>query len=331
MAHGTQRIDSQTIDEEAARWAVRIAAGPLSSGEQSELAAWQAADPRHQGALIRARAAWIGLDRFAALSARGNHRESRSSRRSSHRFSRRWMMAAGLGTLIFAGASAWLVLQPHEQRFVSGMGEQRRVALGDGSTMLLNTATKAVVRFDDTRREVRLAQGEALFTVAKDPERQFVVRVGEFTVTAVGTAFAVRVDEARIDVTVTEGVVELAQVEGSLIESPRRIAAHQRALVTQKRPIEVQAMTPQEAERRLAWRGGMVAFDGESLSEAIAEVNRHSNKRIVVADPTLAGRPVVGIFQAADADTFARTAAAALGAEAVDEGDVIRLQASILR
>lgn len=326
MAHETARTDSRTIDDEAARWAVRLSTGSLSPEEQGELDAWQAADPRHQGALIRARAAWTTLDRFVALSGQGRERESNSSAPASPRFSRRWVMTASVGVIALIGIGAWVALQTRAESFVSRVGEQRRVVLDDGSTMLLNTATRAVTRFDDLRREVQMTQGEALFTVAKDPRRPFVVRIGEFRIKAVGTAFAVRADEARLDVTVTEGVVELTQGgDGALVASPRRIAANQRALVTKQRPIEVRDMDEEEVQRRLSWRNGMVAFDGQPLSEAIAEINRYSNRRIVVADPVLAGRPVVGIFQAADADAFSRTAATALGVDVVDEGDFIRL------
>ncbi|MBL8271145.1 FecR/PupR family sigma factor regulator, partial [Steroidobacter sp.] len=56
-----------TISDVAARWAVRSAAGTLSSEEQRELDAWLEADPRHRGAYVRARAQWVDLDRLAAL------------------------------------------------------------------------------------------------------------------------------------------------------------------------------------------------------------------------------------------------------------------------
>jgi len=70
----------------------------------------------------------------------------------------------------------------------------------------------------------------------------------------------------------------------------------------------------------------MVAFDGEPLAEAVAEINRHNRRHIVIDDPALAGRPVVGMFRANDLESFARTAAAAMGAVVVEETDRIRLE-----
>jgi transmembrane sensor len=194
--------------------------------------------------------------------------------------------------------------------------------------MALNTATETRVLFSESEREVLLSRGEAHFEVAKDRARPFVVRSGNLTVTAVGTAFSVRLEGARIDVTVTEGVVELAQTDTAFAAAdgtPRRVSANQRAIVTAARPVVVQSIGQEEAERSLAWRTGMVAFNGESLAEAVEQVNRHNRRHIVIDDPRLAGRPVVGMFRANDVDAFARAAAAAMGAQNIEEGDVIRL------
>ncbi len=56
-----------SIDEQAARWAVRLASEALPAEEQRQLERWLQSDLRHRGALIRARAHWVELDRLAAL------------------------------------------------------------------------------------------------------------------------------------------------------------------------------------------------------------------------------------------------------------------------
>jgi transmembrane sensor len=88
----------------------------------------------------------------------------------------------------------------------------------------------------------------------------------------------------------------------------------------------VRSIPHAEAERRLAWRDGMVSFAGEPLTTAVKEINRHNRRWIVVDDPTLASRPVVGIFRANDPDNFAATVATALGAQSVDQDDAIHLR-----
>lgn len=315
MAHVNKRID-----EEAARWAIRLAAEPLSASEQRKLDAWLSSDFRRQGALIRARAAWVGLDRFAALSGgAGPNMPARSAR---PRFLRSFAAAAAL---VLAVSIAWVTLSSGGERYASNVGEVRRIALDDGSHMLLNTDSQAVIQFSGARRDVRLEKGEALFEVAKDPRRPFVVEAGELTVKAVGTAFVVRREDSSVDVTVTEGVVEVARPGEPGKMQPQRVAASQRAVSVESAALQIEPIQFAESQRRLAWRNGMVAFDGEPLLEAAAEVNRHSRRKIVVDDAALAARPMVGVFRASDSEGFARTAATALGATIVEDGNMIRI------
>lgn len=336
--------DRKGIDELAAEWTVRLDGRCLTSREQVELDRWLAADSRHAGALLRARAVWDDLDRLVALSGRrlsescatvehGNVEISHPSvraqepvRTSLPTANRRWFIAASVMGTMLAGGGAWWMLD-RRNAYVSDVGEVRRIALSDGSSMVLNTATEANVNFDRTVREVHLTSGEGLFRVAKDPGRPFVVQAGPISVRAVGTVFSVRALERRVDVTVTEGVVELLDTTGG---SPgvvlRRVAANEQATVLETRQVEVESISRGEVERRLAWRDGMVDFSGESLAAAVEEINRHNRRRIVVDDATLAGRPVVGLFRANDPEGFATTVAEALGGQSAVEEDGIHLR-----
>lgn len=309
------------INEEAARWVVRMEAGALSEAEQRGLDAWLDAAPQHRGALVRARAAWVDLDRLGAL-AGPTPSDTKNSAAHKYRFvlSRRWALAASLATLAIV-SSSFFAFTRDRNVYESGIGEVRRVTLVDGSSMVLNTATKAAVRFDEATREVRLDRGEALFQVHKDMGRPFIVRIGDATVRAVGTAFAVRIDGGTVDVTVTEGVVEVTHAR----ELPRRVVANQRAVVQPAHPVAIEPIEPVIAQRQLAWRDGMVIFNGEPLGEAVVEVNRHSFRRIVVDDPALSAKPVVGIFRVGDVDGFAQAAATVLGAQVHADGDEILL------
>jgi transmembrane sensor len=302
----------------------------LPPDEQHEFDAWICSDPRHRGAFVRLNAVREDLKRLTALSAGKTEAMDLSpGSRSPTQLSRRWAIAAGIASLA-TGSGTWLMWRSRGERYVSGVGELREITLTDGSSMILNTATETRVRFSKSAREVQLCRGEVHFEVSKDRIRPFVVHSGDLTVTAIGTAFAVRLDGGRVDVTVTEGVVELVQTDTTVAAAGvtrRRVSANQRAIVAAASPVEVRSIEHEEAERRLAWRAGMVAFNGEPLAEAVEEVNRHNRRHIVIDDPTLAGRPVVGMFRANDVETFARAAAAAMGAQNIEEGDVIRLKA----
>ena len=336
----------ETISERAARWAVRTDGGALSPEEQRELDTWLAADSRHRGAYVRARAQWVDLDRLAALhgpvgEAAGNPARSSSAQElvpqpTAAALSRRQLLAAGVAAMgVIGGGLSWMIWRQGQGRYASGIGEVRRIALEDGSTVLLNTASEVTVRFTRQQRDIRLVRGEALFEVAHDKSRPFIVQANDTAVRAVGTAFAVRLEAAQVDVTVTEGVVEVADAKAvaglgaATSASPpgvKRVAAHERLIIARARAPDVEPIAPANAERQLAWREGLVSFDGESLQTAVAEINRHNRRQIVVDDPALGAMPIVGVFRATDLDGFSAAAAAALKARAIRDGDLIRLQ-----
>ncbi len=351
----------ETISELAARWAVRADAGALSPDEQRELDTWLAADSRHRGAYVRARAQWVDLDRLAALQgpvggaaerfpaadpateepasapAAASAGVGAKSHATAAGLSRRQLLAAGIAAIgVLGGGLSWLIVREAQDRYTSGIGEVRRIALEDGSTLLLNTASEVTVRLTKQQRDIRLVRGEALFEVAHDKFRPFIVQANDTAVRAVGTAFAVRLDAVQVDVMVTEGVVEVADsktMSGLGPSTPpasrlevKRVAAHEHVVIARSRAPNVEPIAPAKADRQLAWREGMVSFDGESLQTAVAEINRHNRRQIVVDDPALAAMPIVGIFRATDLEGFSAAAAAALKARAIPDGDVIRLQ-----
>ena len=338
----------EPISEQAARWAVRSLADSFGPEEQRDLAIWLEADTRHLGAYVRARAQWVDLDRLAALHGPASAvREDAPTLRATprqpwigetneqSRFSRRRVLGAGLAVATLAGVGlAGLALRARATRYTSGIGEIRRIALDDGSTMVLNTATEVTVDFGERQRTLRLIRGEAFFEVAHDKARPFLVQANHIGVRAVGTAFAVRLETTQLEVTVTEGTVEVTDsTQGSVVDTsisfppmPKHITANERIVIIGSRAPDVRPVAPSESDRELAWREGMVSFDGESLQAAVGEINRHNRRHIIIDDPALAAMPVVGVFQATDLDGFSAAAASALKATAVRDGNDIRLQ-----
>lgn len=328
----------ESISEVAARWAVRGDASGLTAEEERQLKAWLDADPRHRGAYVRARVQWLDLDRLAALNGPVIPGEERflagtpantatPAARTVPVLSRRQLVAAGVAAVAVVGSSSmWMTLRDGRESYVSAIGEVRRIALADGSTIVLNTDTQVMVQLTRQQRSIQLMRGEALFEVAHDKTRPFIVTARGTAIRAVGTAFVVRVNAAQINVTVTEGVVEVDEGTGSASPAAKRVAANQRLVVGDARSAEIETIPVMEADRQLAWRTGMVSFDGESLATAVAEINRHNHRQIVIDDPSLAERPVIGVFRTTDLDGFSAAAAVALKASAVADGQVIRLR-----
>lgn len=184
--------------------------------------------------------------------------------------------------------------------------------------MTLNTASEARVRFGEAERRVALVQGQALFDVASDPTRPFMVVVDGATVTAVGTVFDVRKDRDAVTVTLVEGVVDVdvrrAGPAADVVSAPpgepagpdadpaplrvgEQLRLNRRDATTERRAADMQAT--------LGWTEGNLIFKRTRLEDAIAEVNRYTTRPLRLGDPSLADLQVSGWFRAGEGEAFA--------------------------
>ena len=310
------------IDAEAAGWAARIDRGPLEPAEEQAFQAWMHADPRCAGAYARMRALALTSERARALGPDFDP----AAFSPAPFWARRSVL--GMGGAIAASAlvalgGTWQVLR-HRGRFATGKGETRVVALKDGSVVTLNTASEIQVNYSDTLRSVELIGGEALFDVARNKARPFVVSAGDTDVRAVGTSFTVRrLEMAPVEVLVREGVVEVFKPEAGT--APVRISANSKAVAQVGAGAAITAMPVPVAQlhRQLAWQNGQISFEGETLAQAAQEFSRYSDTRIVIDDPALAREEIAGLFKATDPVGFAKTIAISLNAHAeIGEGEV---------
>jgi transmembrane sensor len=203
----------------------------------------------------------------------------------------------------------------------------KRVVLPDGSVMTLNTQSEVRVHYTRHSREIRLTQGEVLFDVVHDATREFVVRIGTWAVFAVGTAFAVRrLNPSSLNITVTEGVVEVLGRRPTDAGFRSRLAELQEASVDGDDRLTIQSISTEELQRRLAWRSGLIVFDGETLSQALLEMSRYSRRQLTVEDPELARRRIIGVFPTSDTQTFIQGMRATLGVETVENDTTVLLR-----
>jgi transmembrane sensor len=297
------------IDDEALEWATRQAGGELGAQERAAFDAWYGASPRHQGAYLRALAIQHSLDQVTVQDSLKPRAEQRSTQedalpvhagRSRRTFLFGGALAAGLAAL------AVTALRPDkvERTFLqTAQGEFRKVPLADRSVVSMNSGTELEVALSTKERRIVLTRGEAWFEVAKDKTKPFIVESGDTRVRAVGTAFAVRRGPDGADVLVTEGVVEVWSTTGT---APRtRMPAGTRAFLAQRASSIDVSEDKAEIERRLAWRSGKLVFHNQSLADAVADFNRYNARQIVIADPALAHRKLVGQYALNQPELFA--------------------------
>lgn len=317
----TERHTSAKIDAIAAGWVARCDRGALSPAERAKLDAWLAADRRHLGAWARANAVFARFDRARALGPDFKPRHTRELGAPANRARRRFLWLGGAAAAGLAGFVLW---PASGRRLATRLGEILRVPLEDGSAITLNSDSIVEVQFGKARRLVRLLQGEALFDVAKDAARPFVVDVAAASVVAVGTSFSVRrAGGAAIEVMVREGVVMFTPA--GIAAHPLRLAADTLAVADINQPVRTQVLQPVDVRRRLAWRDGMLSFDGDTLAEAAAQFARYSDVRIVIRDPAVAKRRVVGRYSATDPAGFARAVALGMHLHSARRGNTVYL------
>jgi transmembrane sensor len=308
----TDRETARDIQDQAADWAVKLDAAPLGREAQVQFDAWLAGDSRSRGALLRARA---GLSLILAPEAEDGvaTRPRRLNRR---------MLIGGMSAAAAAVGALVLIPTLAGRRYSTDIGEIRRVPLADGSLAAINTNTEIAVDLQPDRRSVRLDRGEAWFQVAKDPARPFVVMAGAARVRAVGTAFSVRRRAMGIEVLVTEGVVEVWSGKAG---ATRRVSAGNQIFVSDTAGPAKALHRPLEMDRALAWREGQIVLDGDTIAAAVSEFNRYNTRKIVITDPQLEGRRIVGWFHTNEPESFARAVAASEKAGIDETGDVIML------
>jgi transmembrane sensor len=328
MSAGESETDLNAIDLEALRWVILMEDGPLPTEQQRELDSWLSKDARHQGALIRAQAASLRLNRLSALSGGRSLFESPPQRNTT----RRQLLAAAAAGTGLLGFMAWRNREWLQELwpgtlYSSDIGQTRKIVLPDGSLMTLNTQSEVRAHYTRNAREIRLTKGEVLFNVAHDATRNFVVRIGSWTVFAVGTAFNIRrLTATSMDVTVTEGIVEMLPSDSAPTQKRQQLTALHEARTDDDGRLEVRELSDTELQRRLAWRSGLIVFDGETLRQALAEINRYGTRRIMVADPELAESRIVGVFPTSDTQTFVHGMHTTLGVEAVETGKGVLLR-----
>jgi transmembrane sensor len=210
------------------------------------------------------------------------------------------------------------------KRIATAVGDRKVVALADGSKVELNTASRARVALTGRSREVWLDSGEAYFEVAHRDGLPFIVHAGNRQVTVLGTKFSVRRIGGEVAVSVLEGRVRVDEVEGSRSLRSTIIAGGDIARTSGPATLVI-ARSDKRVEDSLAWRDGMLSFDGTSLADAAAEFNRYNRKPIVVAGPDVGGMRIGGLFPATKPDAFVRLLRDAYGLKVEEAADSFKV------
>ena len=346
MSKPTEQRATQAIIEAANEWLLAMHEGTASLDESQAFVAWLRESPVHVREYLKAEAVFATLEGIdaarridveallakdddtvvelsgpdvsfpnsgttavkpPAVAAAGEADRVRRTRRPVL-----WATAASV-VLAVVTAAVWYSTLPQIDLYTTGLGEQRRLVLEDGSIVDMNTQSELTVQLTDKLRSINLMNGEALFTVAKDPSRPFVVASEHATVRALGTQFNVRERNGEVLVTVLEGRVAVEHslspannrgAVGTTDDSTVELGAGDVAEVLPAAPIRTQAKV--NTERTVAWTERRLIFENETLASVVAEFNRYNPRRLVINDESLGKERISAVFDADKPDALVR-------------------------
>ena len=312
--------------DQAGQWVAALERG-ITASEERDLNAWLAASKRNRQEFLELARLWDQMDSLGRLAEL--FPEQRIASRRAVFWTRVSLAASVLLAVSLVVVSALSINQSPEgsvsvatsnytEVYQTAVGEQVAHKLPDGSEVLLNTNSLVKVEYTESNRLLILESGEIHVRVAHDSMRPLSVMAGNRIVQAIGTEFNVEITQDQsIELVVTEGIVKVGilnkPIEDIPLDTPILLTQNSTLLtkgqevVLEKGEADIEEpdakrIDEDEISVRLSWREGNLVFRGESLEQAVAEVERYTAVEFVIVDEEAKSIRVAGLFKAGDVD-----------------------------
>lgn len=335
---GVVRLVDDGAADAAAEW-FALRRRKADASEEKQFSEWLEASPANRKAYDEVTRSWeISALAAADTNVIAMRSEALMLRPSEPReYSRLWGAAATIAFFLLVLSGVYVsdpgfikhFEQPAEVDHMvlrTGIGQQATATLEDGSLVTLNTNTVLEVNYSKLRRDIRLVGGQALFKVAHNVARPFVVAAANREVVAVGTEFEVRLDGQKVRVALLEGRVRVQPIQTRRNEDsaePIAVLSPGEQLVANTSGDVV--VKSAKVDELVSWQTGRVRFDDMPLADAVAEMNRYNHTPIVITDPAAAKLRISGSFRAGQSWPFAEAVGDAFGLKADAGQDAIRI------
>lgn len=271
--HENCSTEEADLSRRAAEWFALLLDDSATANDRAEFRLWLESDPANVKAYAELERLWLGSSALPEVT-------------KLQPLTRRRVIKAG-GAMLLAGAAGlgtFSYLRSPAGDYRTAVGETARIALPDGSTAELSTASAISLNFSESKRLVQLHAGEAFFIVAADAARPFVVAAATLDTTALGTQFSVAIHDDAISVAVAEHSVRVSSPSETqdVFEGQSILFANDRL----SRPAET------DVGSQLSWRDGKLVFISTPFEDAVTALAKWRRGKIIVMDKTLARRPV---------------------------------------
>lgn len=342
------------IYEEACDWFGECRSGELDAANRRDFDRWLRQSPDHIAAYLEVAALYQeggaaipqndadvealiaaaiqDRDNVVDLPSNAGTRAPVTADNSRLRVTRKLAVAVSFASAAAAVLVLSLMFWP--ETYTTGIGEQRSLVLADGSTVELNSRSRIRIRFSSEQRGVELIEGQALFKVAKDHARPFVVDSGGTHVRAVGTQFDVYRKRHGTIVTVVEGRVAVlaerddgsmtfTEPETGTLGPGLLVSAGEQAAVNES---SAQRLPNPNIDSATAWRQRELVFDTASLFDVAEEFNRYNTRRLVIDKDDNYNFHISGVFSSTDPSSLIRFLQARRELRVVETATEIRVR-----
>jgi transmembrane sensor len=321
------------VRDEALAWFVRMR-GPDAQGLQPQFVAWlgQGEDRRAEYQSVEA------LFEGAAVLKHSPRYGKPSSERAAHKHGRPALAFASVALLVGGLALAWHhqagqpaaeAQQGSRPALATRRGEIRTYRLADGSSLTLDTNSRARLMRSGDDRHVRLLSGRARITIAK-AHGLFLVDAGSGRLSARAGTFDVRFAPGGVTVSPLDGYGQVSALTPATSGPWSRANPLHAGSVFRygTRSFASAAFLPatRQVEDR-SWPSGWATYRSLPLASLVTEVNRYAVGGIVLDEADLGEKQVSGRFHLTDTQGFARHIADLFDLQVVRIGNEIHLRA----
>ncbi|MEN8226812.1 MAG: FecR family protein [Bacteroidota bacterium] len=315
------------IDQEIKEQVQLFVTGELAEDSQKEVLNWISSSSRNRRYYNGLRAALRAAEYYSSdkkydierVRSRLNNRIELAGKEKKRDFRLLFRVAASLLLLV----STYVVFQRIREykstettsviynTIESPFGSRTRICLPDSTYVVLNAGSTLRYPADFLGRKGRevLLSGEGFFEVRKQKQNEFVVKVGDIGITALGTSFNVKAypEEAVIEATLVEGLlrinrgdskegviilrpnekISLVKGEGGILreDAGQASVGKVKSLQIQKIPIrEVQVKRRIDPITEISWKEKEWVIRGETMEELSVMLERRYNIDIVLGD-----------------------------------------------
>jgi transmembrane sensor len=286
--------------DEAARWVLLHEDG-ISEEQIAEFEEWKRSYPLNEACFFETQMGWSSLDsmRFWKPELSDDPNPDLFVDHSHARVKFRFPIVSLAACILILLAllinnpnpapSSSLKTENYVQHYEGG----KKHYLNDGSSFYLKQGSQIQVSFSDQSRDIYLKSGEAIFDVAHDPLRPFVVYAENTKVMAVGTIFSVNSDAGYCEVYVTEGKVRLSEKTAISVEGreAKPLVSELKAGQKVSVPVsewnevpEVESFSAEEYANKVVWKNQIIDMVSAPLYEIIEEFNKHNSVDIHIQD-----------------------------------------------